>query len=389
MNDWSGLKKRARDWHDLLVNLTGGDPSAGKLLEAAVENTGIDSIPCDSEDPLLMGAEAVYDPDSNLIYYDQGVDNKIAVFNQMHEYAHFHLHNDECFCDSNDFDMEASEEDASIGIGRVDAYNPKERMEREANVFAREVLLPSPKLHQWFLEDGKSASDIADFVGVHEGMVLHQLSFSILVSDISVETDYADSKISKPDLDDSQRVVAEWEKGPLLVEAGPGTGKTRALIGRAEFLLKKGIPPASILALTFSNKAAEEMRFRLSLADPDASPHIWMGTFHAFALELLRKYGSHVGIEPDFEVIDAVDATLLLEKHLPSLTLNHYRNLYEPSIFLPDILSTISRAKDELVGPDKYLEFATKMIDTAKTEEDFLSGEKAIDLIPCAFVKKF
>jgi DNA helicase-2/ATP-dependent DNA helicase PcrA len=75
--------------------------------------------------------------------------------------------------------------------------------------------------------------------------------------------------------------------GPFLLEAGPGTGKTRTLVARVLYLLYlQGVRPSSILALTFSNKAAEEMRARVALVAPDAAPHIWMGTFHAFEQRL-------------------------------------------------------------------------------------------------------
>jgi superfamily I DNA/RNA helicase len=77
-------------------------------------------------------------------------------------------------------------------------------------------------------------------------------------------------------LDDSQTIAATWNGGPLLVDAGPGTGKTRTLVHRIRHLLRNGTLPASILALTFSNKAAEEMRERLSAMDSDAAIEMWV-----------------------------------------------------------------------------------------------------------------
>jgi superfamily I DNA/RNA helicase len=79
------------------------------------------------------------------------------------------------------------------------------------------------------------------------------------------------------------------------------------------YLLEVGALPESILALTFSNRAAEEMRARLAVAHPDVAQRIWMGTFHAFGLELLRKYGSHLGLPPRPTVLDPVDAIALLQ----------------------------------------------------------------------------
>ena len=93
--------------------------------------------------------------------------------------------------------------------------------------------------------------------------------------------------------------------------------------------------PASILVLTFSNKAAEELRERVAASAPDAAPAIWAGTFHAFGLEILRKFGDRLGLDPHVRVADPGDALLLLEEELPSLPLTYYMQLYEPAFALP------------------------------------------------------
>lgn len=378
MNDWVELKSRARKLHSLLLDKAEGNYTADALLAAAESETGIKRSPCPKGDSLLMGAEAVLDIDANLIFYDQDVDPLMAVFYQMHEYAHHYLHNETYVCTQNELDPEASEEESSTAL--VKAYNPKERAEREANVFAREILLPSNALRQWFIKEGKKASEIASLVGVPEGMVLHQLTFALLVSNLVIDT--KNEKIAEREqiLDESQQEVAEWHNGPLLVEAGPGTGKTRTLVSRVEALLKQGVPPSSILALTFSNKAAEEMRSRVAIVSPDAAINIWMGTFHAFGLEIIRKFGSYIDVKPDFKVIDPVDAMFVLESNLISFDLVHYRNLYDPTLFLPDILMAISRAKDELIGPAEYRGFAEKMRSTASEDDEIVAAEKALEV---------
>jgi superfamily I DNA/RNA helicase len=212
-------------------------------------------------------------------------------------------------------------------------------------------------------------------------MVQHQMSFSLLVSNLISElVDFEQCAPSAP-LDQSQRFVAEWTGGPLLVEAGPGTGKTKTLVGRIEFLLSQNVHPTSILSLTFSNKAAEEMRSRVAIAARDIAHQIWIGTFHAFGLELLRKYGFKIGINPDFKILDPIDGIFLLEERLQSLNLVHYRNLYDPTMYLPDILSAISRAKDELVDPDSYMALAEEMIISAGSDEKKrTAGDKAVEV---------
>ena len=107
-----------------------------------------------------------------------------------------------------------------------------------------------------------------------------------------------------PALDASQRTAAEAESGSHLIEAGPGTGKTRTLIARIDWLLNRGVDPSSILVLTFSNKAAEELRERVAVSAPNAAPAIWAGTFHAFGLEVLRKFGHFQDLGPHVRLVD-------------------------------------------------------------------------------------
>ena len=120
--------------------------------------------------------------------------------------------------------------------------------------------------------------------------------------------------------------------------------------------------------MTFSNKAAEELRERVAVSAPDAASAIWAGTFHAFGLEVLRKFGDRLGLDPDVRLADPGDALLLLEERLPSLPLKHYLRLYEPAFALRDIIGAISRAKDELIDPEKYREFGEKMLAAAGRE---------------------
>jgi superfamily I DNA/RNA helicase len=144
--------------------------------------------------------------------------------------------------------------------------------------------------------------------------------------------------------------------------------------------LSRGIDPASILALTFSNKASEEMRERVAVAAPDAAPAIWAGTFHAFGLEVLRKYGHLVDLPPDVRLADPGDALLLLEERLPELSLKHYLRLYEPAFALRDILTAISRAKDELVGPAEYRALGEAMLSSAVDDDTPEAPEKLIEV---------
>ena len=260
----------------------------------------------------------------------------------------------------------------------VEGYGPRERRECQANVFAREFLLPCSEARRLFTEERRSAVEIAKCLGVPIGLVHQQLARALLVPEIEA-TPMPSYKV--PDLDTSQKVAAEAKPGPHLIEAGPGTGKTRTLVARIDWLLDSGTDPASILALTFSNKAAEELRERVAVSAPNAAPAIWAGTFHAFGLEVLRKFGHLQGLDPHVRLADPGDALMLLEERLPSLPLKHYLQLYEPAFALRDILTAISRAKDELIGPAEYREFGKKMLAAAGSDADAReAAEKVIEV---------
>jgi DNA helicase-2/ATP-dependent DNA helicase PcrA len=355
-----------------------GDQTAAALLDGATHLTGIARQAVPDNDPVLCGAEAVLDRSAPAIFYKKSVEAAEANFYQAHEFAHYWLDSATGACSAGEIDDSMPEERIPLGIQRVEGYGPREHRECQANVFAREFLLPTSEARRLFLEETLPAPATAQRLGVSLGVVHQQLALALLVPE--VEIDGQSGKRTSPPLDDSQRAAAETEEGPHLIEAGPGTGKTRTLTARIAWLLERGTEPGSILALTFSNKAAEEMRERVAVAAPEAAPAIWAGTFHSFGLELLRKYGHLLGFPPEIRVIDPGDALLLLEEMLPSLRLKHYLQLYDPAIALHDILCAISRAKDELVGPEEYRAFGEAMLALASDEAAREEAEKVSEV---------
>lgn len=380
MGQWEDVRRRARAHRADALALTDGNASAAALLTAAEDLTEVKRLPVKKGDVLLDGGVAVLDREADTIWFDREANPQLAAFYQAHEYGHFWLDAGHAACKTMEIDAEEYEEPLPLGERRVEGYGPEEMREREANVFAREFLLPTDELKDWFLTEDLGATVIADRVGVPEGMVLHQLTRALLTPDIASEGVVEAVPDDRPDLDPSQREAAHVERGPLLLKAGPGTGKTRALVGRILYLLEQGVTPSSILALTFSNKAAEEMRSRIARVAPDAASRIWVGTFHAFGLETLRKFGTRLGLPPKPAVVDPVDGLFVLERSLPELGLLHYQNLYEPTTHLADILSAVSRAKDELVGPDEYTALAEQMLAGATTEPETQAAEKALEV---------
>lgn len=165
-----------------------------------------------------------------------------------------------------------------------------------------------------------------------------------------------------------------------MLEAGPGTGKTRTLTGRVLHLLQRKIKLENILILTFSNKAADELRSRVKNFAPNESAFIKVETFHSFGLELLRKYGTKIGLPAKPEVLDPIDALFILEKFLPELKLDHYQNLYDPTLYLGNILKAISRAKDENASPAEYRKLAQRQFDDSESADEKKAAEKVLEV---------
>jgi DNA helicase-2/ATP-dependent DNA helicase PcrA len=136
--------------------------------------------------------------------------------------------------------------------------------------------------------------------------------------------------------------------GPLLILAGAGSGKTRVLTHRVAYLLEKGVPGSRILAVTFTNKAAKEMKDRIRRLVGARAFDSWIGTFHATCARILRHDGAAIGLDPNFVVFDDTDQVALAKECLTELDISTEE--YKPRA----ILSAISRAKEQLLDPDAY-----------------------------------
>lgn len=162
-------------------------------------------------------------------------------------------------------------------------------------------------------------------------------------------------------LNKAQVEAVQATDGPVLMLAGAGSGKTKALTHRIAFLIGQNhIPPSSILAVTFTNKAADEMRSRvaklLGFDSPGANPLNFLGTFHSIANKILRREATRVGFDSNFLIYDTNDSLALLKKILRSLHID------DKSITPSGVAWAISSAKNELVGPEKYRSLASSRI---------------------------
>ena len=151
------------------------------------------------------------------------------------------------------------------------------------------------------------------------------------------------------ELNESQRAAVLYIDGPSLVIAGAGSGKTRVLTYKVAYLLEQGYAPSSILALTFTNKAAREMKERIArMVGEEQARRLWMGTFHSLFARMLRHEAEHIGYPPRFTIYDAADSKSLINSIIKEMQLDD--KTYKAS----SVQARISEAKNRLVTPDAY-----------------------------------
>ena len=164
------------------------------------------------------------------------------------------------------------------------------------------------------------------------------------------------------DLNEVQRQAVTYNEGPSMIIAGAGSGKTRVLTYKIAYLLQSGMPPYSILALTFTNKAAKEMKERISkVVGSENAKRIWMGTFHSVFSKILRKNATAIGFKSDFTIYDSADSKSLIKTIIKEMNLDD--KLYKPAY----VQAQISNAKNHLVTPGMYA--ANKEIGRASCRE--------------------
>lgn len=165
-------------------------------------------------------------------------------------------------------------------------------------------------------------------------------------SDFDFEQPHSAADDLLAELTDPQREAVQHVDGPLLILAGPGSGKTRVVTHRIAYLLQQGVRASQILALTFTNKAAGEMRSRVQMLAP--GERVWTSTFHRFCARLLREHASLVGLEENFVIYDTADSRRLLRDTIQEV-------LGNTGMFTPEsIAASISWNKNNLVSADVY-----------------------------------
>jgi len=377
MDIWRDIRLKARQYNedasrDVSIN------SAIDLVRAGLRKADLQLDTLQPHTVYGEGVLGVLEREDGFVRIAEGLDHATAATVIAHELGHFWLHDESKFI-VRETDASFGGQPFECGIDRVVAYSPKERREVQANVFAQEFLLPAHRLRTRFLSERARPSAIAQDFCLPPGLVIMQMIRALLLPPLRPSAATTGSVSPEP-LDPSQQEAATWSAGPLIVDAGPGTGKTKTLVGRIEHLLGNNVAPSSIIALTFSNKAAAEMIERVERLSPTAAPLIWIGTFHAFGLEILRLFGATAGIQEDFGIADEAESLAVLERALKDLPLRYYQNLWDPTLELRFVLHAISRAKDELVSAEEYGQKATEMRRRSQTSDEIEKAERAVEV---------
>lgn len=188
-----------------------------------------------------------------------------------------------------------------------------------------------------------------------------------------------DKNADKLRLNKEQLEAIKYTKGPLLIIAGAGTGKTTVITERIKYLiLGKAARSNEILALTFTEKAAREMESRVDIAMPYGYTQMWISTFHSFCDRILRAEALHLGLDPKYKLMSEAEATQLVRNNLFKFDLKYFRPLGNPTKFIGGMLQHFSRLQDEDVAPIDYLNWVRSQKSKVKSKK--LSDEEKQEL---------
>lgn len=334
------------------LDARGVDLSLGgyALVKAACAAYDITLRPVKPSVRLLKSADATINIVKKWILVRNDVPDEIKAFLVAHELGHWRLH-PQTLGTVEVMQTALTGDGETNGVKEVEGYGSRERQELQANVFAREFLLPKATARDLFLENRISATDIARSRELPDELVRLQIYDALLLPQPTVSA----KEYKLPDRPTpAQQPAVDSDEPVSLIEAGPGTGKTTTLLLRLRRLVAAGADPESIVILTFSNKAARELVERARAGGIAGADRVWIGTFHAFGLEFLRKFGKLLDLKSDLPVLDKLAALAMLEQDLPSLGLQSYDPLSNPSPWLENVIAAIKRSKDEVLDAKAF-----------------------------------
>lgn len=378
------------------------------------------------------------DLDEMTLAYNPDEDESRSNFTVAHDIGHIALEHPLRYFEERHecYDDMPQVQNLTTRDGVYRTYSPHDLFELEANVFAAELLAPLAQVRAAVLSNPNWTVDsLARYFGITQTAMYNQLSalFLIAPQDLAEEetvarsdleagpelggtvssfvgrdsesneetdgegnttnegskvverraaaiargTDVASATLNQNhkdvELDDEQKEAVQVPS-PALVIAGPGAGKTLVLAERVVRLVRQGAEPRKILALTFGNKAAEEMRTRIAELLPEHAHELQVTTFHALGLQLLRGYGRYLDVQAtdsstEPQLLTEADAFVFLRSRLGELPLGAYDDTAKPTSNLMPFLRAVSRAKDEMATPERFSRLVDEWEQTFRTRQ--------------------
>lgn len=312
---------------------------------------GIELVPVD-KDGFLQGSRGEIVPAEGCLYYDRHLDRdpteRLEVI--AHEYGHIVLHHSQFIGATQD--LIRGSVFLNTGAPALSRYSPKSRQEAEASAFAAEFICPALEIFEAWRKDNKvSLESLAAQFGATPFLARLQLAEGLYECVAGAE------EPAKADLDwivsEEQENAATCCGVPVIVDAGPGTGKTKTLVRRIVYLIReKAVDPGKILALTFSNEAAAELQERVHRAlGADLASRVLISTFHGFGVVVLNILGHHLGLDVDFSILDEITQEEILSELLGTVDCEAFLDVKNPNQSVAEATRNITFLKDRLVGP--------------------------------------
>jgi len=337
--------------HEERTRFNVGSDLLSQLQIWLFDQYGIELVPVD-KDGFLQGSRAEVVPAEGCLYYDRKLDNDSTERLEVvaHEYGHLVLHHSQ-FTGATQ-DLIRGSVFLNTGAPALSRYSPKSQQEAEASAFAAEFICPARDiLDAWKGEETPSLASLAAQFGATPFLALLQLAEGLYEAVVGAE------ESPKPDPDwvvsEEQEKAATCCGTPVIVDAGPGTGKTKTLVRRIVYLIReKRVDPGKILALTFSNEAAAELQERVHRAlGADLASRVLISTFHGFGVVLLNTLGHHVGLDVDFSILDEITQEELISELLGTVDCEAFLDVKNPNQSAAEATRYINFLKDRLVGP--------------------------------------
>jgi superfamily I DNA/RNA helicase len=326
----------------------------------------------------LQGSRAEVVPAEGCLYYDRKLEGDPAELLEAiaHEYGHLVLHHNQFGVTTQD--LIGGSAFLNAGSSALSRYNPRSQQEAEASAFASEFICPARDVfRQWHENNVSSLAQLVRPYAATDSLVLLQLAEGLYehLAGNSESTPFDRDK--KPTPEQEEAAIACGS--PILLDAGPGTGKTRTLVRRVVYLVQeKQVAPERILVLTFSNEAAGELQERIeSSLGREVASRIRIATFHGFGVTLLEALGHHAGLNADFSILDEICQQELISELLGSTDCEALLDIKDPNQTVMNIVEQINFLKDRLVGPTE-LAGAIVRWEARETDHEAVARSKAL-----------